>query len=434
MTAVFSVLFAGIFGALAIGVWIGVALIAVSAVLMLTFRSLPMDLLFSQYIYNIMASSDLVALPMFVIMGEILFRTRLSTALFRGLAPWAALVPGRLFHINVMASSVFASISGSSAATTQVVGRISLAELNQRGYAPNIAIGSLAGAGTLGLIIPPSTLIIIYGVLAEESVLRLFTAGVIPGLLLAGTFSLWIAIHSSLQKDAIPESEEALRKLKFRQRLASLKELAPVLFLVLAVLGSMYAGIATPTEAGALGVLGATIVTLVQRTLTLETVKEVAIESTKTCSMIGLIILGATILGNVTAMMGIPEFVSHWVGDLGLSPIALIFALLILYLILGTVLEGFALIATTLPVVLPLVEAAGFDKVWFGIFLVIVTEISQITPPVAFNFVVIQGITKRSTGYLARVTMPYLLIMMAFAMLLAVFPGIVTWLPNLLYN
>jgi C4-dicarboxylate transporter, DctM subunit len=206
MTAVFTALFGLLFGILAIGAWIGIALAATAIGLAWIFTDIPVTRLLPQHVYNIMTSSELVALPLFVMMGEFLFRTRLSRSLFNGLAPWAGLLPGRLLHVNVVACSIFAAISGSSAATTQVVGRMTLTELLRRGYSPDIATGSLAGAGTLGFLIPPSTVMIIYGVLAEESVLRLFTAGVIPGLLLASCFSGWIMIHTTIRRDLVPES------------------------------------------------------------------------------------------------------------------------------------------------------------------------------------------------------------------------------------
>lgn len=273
---------------------------------------------------------------------------------------------------------------------------------------------------------------IMYGVLAEESVLRLFTAGFIPGVLLAAVFSGWIMIHTSMNKDMVPEGERELRHMPFRERLAALKDLWPAMFLILCVLGSMYGGLATPSEAAALGVVGALIVALSQRALTWTSVRDIALGAVQTCSVMGIIILGASVLGNVTAILGVPEAVAGMVNGWNLSPIMLIVVLMILYLILGTALEGFSMIATTLPVVLPIVEAAGFDKVWFGIFIVLVVEMAQITPPVAFNFAVIQNITKKSTGYIAKVTMPYLLIMMGFTILLALFPDIVLIGPRLL--
>jgi C4-dicarboxylate transporter DctM subunit len=433
MAAIMGGLFGLLFGFLSVGVWIGIALLATAVGLGLAFTSVPIDRLMPQYVFNIMTTPDLIALPLFVLMGEFLFRTCLSAALFSGLAPWAGL-PGRLLHVNVIGCSIFAAISGSSAATTQVVGRMTLKELLRRGYSPDVAIGSLAGAGTLGFLIPPSTVMIIYGVLAEESVLRLFTAGFLPGVLLAAVFSAWIMIHTTINKDMVPESERALRHMPFRDRVAALKDLWPAMLLILCVLGSMYAGLATPSEAAALGVVGALVVSLSQRALSWRAARDIVLGAVQTCSVMGIIILGASILGNVTATLGVPEAVAGVVSGWNLSPVMLIVALMLLYLILGTALEGFSMIATTLPVVLPIVTAAGFDKVWFGIFLVLVVEMAQITPPVAFNFAVIQNITARSTGYIARVTMPYLLIMMGFVIFLALVPGVVHLLPRLLLD
>lgn len=432
MGAIVSSLFGLLFGTLAVGAWIGIALLATAIGLTWMFTPLPIDRLFPQYAYNILTTPDLVALPLFILMGEFLFRTRLSESLFSGLAPWAGLLPGRLLHVNIVGCSIFAAISGSSAATTQVVGRMTLKELLARGYSPDMAIGSLAGAGTLGFLIPPSTVMIMYGVLANESVLRLFTAGFLPGFLLASVFGIFIMIRTWMRPDFIPEDERALRHMPLRDRFAALRELAPALFLILCVLGSMYGGLATPSEAAALGVLGALVVSVSQGAMNLAQFRDVMLGAVQTCSVMGIIILGAAILGNVTSTLGIPAAVANAVTSWELSPFMLIIALIALYLVLGTALEGFSMIATTLPVVLPLVETAGFDKVWFGIFMVLVVEMAQITPPVAFNFAVIQNITGRSTGYIARVTFPFLLIMIGFVILLTAFPGIVSFLPNLL--
>lgn len=432
MGAIVSSLFGLLFGTLAAGAWIGIALLATAIGLALLFTGLPIDRLFPQYVYNILTTPDLVALPLFILMGEFLFRTRLSAALFTGLAPWAGLLPGRLLHVNVVGCSIFAAISGSSAATTQVVGRMTLKELLSRGYSPDLAIGSLAGAGTLGFLIPPSTVMIMYGVLANKSVLRLFTAGFLPGVMLASVFGIYIMYRTWRRPDMVPEAERAMRHMPLRDRIAALKELAPALFLILCVLGSMYGGIATPSEAAALGVLGAFLVSYFQGALGLKEIRDVLLGAVQTCSVMGIIILGASVLGNITSTLGIPAAVANTVTSWDLPPFLLIVALVALYLLLGTALEGFSMIATTLPVVLPLVTAAGFDKVWFGIFMVLVVEMAQITPPVAFNFAVIQNITGRSTAYIARVTFPFLAIMIGFVLLLAIFPGIVTFLPDLI--
>jgi C4-dicarboxylate transporter DctM subunit len=426
------VMFAILFGLLAGGLWIGLSLGVTGTLLLAFFRDIPLHRLVPQYAWNILTTQELLALPLFILMGELLFRTNLSKSLFTGLAPWAGLLPGRLLHVNVVGCTIFAAISGSSAATTQVVGRIALTELLKRGYSRDIAVGSLAGAGTLGFLIPPSNILIIYGVLADVSIIKLFTAGLIPGLLLAGCFMAWVMIHTTIRKDLVPESERALRHLPWGERFAALKDLAPAIFLIACVLGSMYGGIATPSEAAAVGVLGAALVAIFQGSLTVEAMRQIAIGSVVTCSMIALILLGASILGSAAAFLGIPAKVAAFVQELGLSPLQLMLALIVFYLVLGCFLDGFSMIVMTLPIALPIVKLAGFDPIWFGVFIVLVVEMAQITPPVAFNFAVIQNITGRGTGYIARVTMPYLLIMMGFVVFLAVFPGVVTFLPDLI--
>src|SRR3954463_5084819 len=245
MLAIVVTMFVVLFTFLAGGLWIGWTLAVTGTILLAIFRDIPLDKLLAQYAWNILTTQELLALPMFILMGEILFQSRLSRSLFQGLAPWAGLLPGRLLHVNVVGCSIFAAISGSSAATTQVVGRIALAELTRRGYSKDIAIGSLAGAGTLGFPIPPSNIMIIYGGLGGVSILKLFTAGFIPGFLLAGCFMAWVMIHSTLRPGLVPEAERALSRMPFIARTRALKELAPAMFLIVSVLGSMYGGIAT---------------------------------------------------------------------------------------------------------------------------------------------------------------------------------------------
>src|SRR3954465_11728634 len=432
MGTIIATMFGLLFGALSGGIWVGFTLAMTGTLLLFLFRDIPLDRLLAQYAWNILTTQELLALPLFILMGEILFRTKLSRSLFQGLAPWAGLLPGRLLHVNVVGCSIFAAISGSSAATTQVVGRIALTELLKRGYAKDIAIGSLAGAGTLGFLIPPSNIMIIYGVLGDVSVLKLFTAGFIPGALLAGCFMAWVMIHTTIRREFVPDSERALSAISFIDRFRALKELLPAMFLIASVLGSMYGGLATPSESAAVGVLGALIVAALQGGLTLKAMRDIAMGSVMTCSMIAMILLGASILGSAAAFLGIPRAVADFVAGMGLSPFMLIVALIVFYLILGCFLDGFSMIVMTLPIVLPIVKQAGFDPVWFGIFLVLVVEMAQITPPVGFNLFVIQGLTGDGLGYIAKVTLPYLIIMILFTMFLTVFPGIPLFLPNLL--
>jgi len=432
MLEIVVTMFVVLFAFLAGGLWIGWTLAVTGTILLAVFRDIPLDKLLAQYAWNILTTQELLALPLFIVMGEILFRTKLSQSLFRGLTPWAGLLPGRLLHVNVIGCSIFAAISGSSAATTQVVGRISLAELVKRGYSKDVAVGSLAGAGTLGFLIPPSNIMIIYGVLGDVSIAKLFTAGFIPGFLLAGCFMAWIVIHTALKPELVPENERKVRVATRQEFAVSLRELGPAVFLILCVLGSMYGGLATPSEAAGVGVLGALIVSSLQGGLTLAALRSIAIGSVQTCAMIALIVLGASILGSAAAFLGIPAAVAEFVKSLGLSPFMLIVALIVFYLILGCFLDGFSMIVMTLPIVMPIIKGAGFDPIWFGIFLVLVVEMAQITPPVGFNLFVIQGLTEDGLGYVARVTMPYLIIMILFTMMIAVLPDIALWLPRYL--
>lgn len=432
MGSVVATLLGILFAALASGIWIGLTLMLTALGILWVFRNIPLDKLLPQYTWNILTTSELVALPLFIVMGEILFRTKLSRSLFQGLTPWAGLLPGRLLHVNVIGCSLFAAVSGSSAATTQVVGRISLDELLRRGYRRDIAVGSLAGAGTLGFLIPPSNILIIYGVLAEVSVLKMFAAGLIPGLLLAACFALYIMLRSMASRDLVPASERAMRDATWGQRFAALRHLAPTVFLILCVLGSMYGGLATPSEAAAVGVLGALLIAWLEGGLNWRSLGEIGRGSVITCSMIGLIVLGASILGNSAAFLGVPNAVAAYVASLELSPTLLIIVLVGVYLVLGCFLDGFSLIVMTLPIVLPIVVAAGYDPIWFGIFLVLVVEMSQITPPVGFNLFIIQSLTGDSLGSIAKNTFPFLAIMVLFAILLGVFPELALWLPTAL--
>lgn len=432
MGSVVGTLLAILFAALASGIWIGLTLMLTALGILWLFRSMPLDKLLPQYTWNILTTSELVALPLFILMGEILFRTRLSRSLFQGLSPWAGLLPGRLLHVNVIGCSLFAAISGSSAATTQVVGRISLDELLRRGYRRDIAIGSLAGAGTLGFLIPPSNILIIYGVLAEVSVLKMFAAGLIPGILLAACFALYIMARSAVSKTVVPASELAMGRASWSERFRALRYLAPTVLLILCVLGSMYGGLATPSEAAAVGVLGALATAWHEGGLNRSSLVQIGRGSVITCSMIGLIVLGASMLGNAAAFLGVPNAVAAYVAELGLSPIVLIISLVGIYIVLGCFLDGFSIIVMTLPIVLPIVTLAGYDPIWFGIFLVLVVEMSQITPPVGFNLFIIQSLTGDGLITIAKNTFPFLLIMVAFAIALALFPEMALWLPSLM--
>ncbi|MDB6454220.1 TRAP transporter large permease [Falsirhodobacter sp. 20TX0035] len=412
------------------GVWIGLGLVGTGVGLLAMFRpSMPFEKLLAQQTFNTLVSPELLALPLFILMAELLFRTKISEALFSGLAPWLRRVPGRLGHLTVVGCTLFASVCGSSAATTATVGRITAKELLDRGYDRALVTGSLAGAGTLGFLIPPSTVMIIYGVMAEESVLQLFIAGIVPGLLIAGAYSGYIAIRALLNPSLVGEAPP---RTTFVQKLVALKDLGPLLALILVVIGSMYGGIASPTEAAAVGVAGAVAIGFWQRTLNLRGLLAAARSAANNCAMIGLIMLGAMFLSTAIGYLGLPRYIAATIDGWGLSPLMLILVLLVFYILLGTVMEGLGIIVMTLPITLPLVEAAGYSKVWFGIFLVIVIEMAQISPPVGFNLNVIQRLTGDSLGAITRATVPFFLILAGFVALIAVFPGIIDILPALM--
>lgn len=428
MGKVLIALIALLFGLLGVGVWVALGLFGAGAGTLALFKpALPVHKLIAQQVWNVGTSKELLALPLFILMAEVLFRTRLSEALFSGLAPWTHRIPGRMAHITVLASTLFAAVSGSSAATTATVGRITAVELINRGYDRRMVLGSLAGSGTLGFLIPPSVILIIYGVLAEESILKLFLAGVIPGLLLAGSYMLYIGTISILQPSLVGEPPPPMT---LGERFAALAKLLPMLGLMTCVIGSMYGGIASPTEAAAVGVLGALVIGALQRTLTISNLSQAFLQAARTVSMIGLIISGAVFLSVALGYLGVPRYVAAAIQSLDLSPFMLIVVLLLFYALLGTVMEGMSAIVMTLSITLPLVLDAGYDKVWFGIFIVLVVEMAQITPPVGFNLFVIQGLTGDSIGSIARAALPFFLIMVFFTILLAVFPGIATWLPD----
>jgi len=417
-------------------IWIGAALMLTGIAGMFLFEhNLPPAIslfqkagdLLAGSMYDSMNSWSLAALPMFILMGEILYHSSISTRLLNGLMPWLAKVPGRLLHVNVAACSLFAAVSGSSAATTATVGKITLGELKDRGYSKKLALGSLAGSGTLGFLIPPSLIMIIYGVLSDVSIGKLFIAGVFPGLLLATSYSVYIMIVSSIDKTTVPEKEEQFSNM---DRLNSLKDLAPIFSLIILVMGSIYGGFATPTEAAALGVVGAIILALFFRSFNWTIFKESLLNAVKTTVMISFIIIGAGFLSQVVGFLGIARAISEFIGGLGLSPYMLILVIGLMYIVLGMILDGISIVVMTLPIVLPIIVMAGFDPLWFGIFLVFMVELSQITPPVGFSLFVIQSISGEKISYILKATFPFFIIMILIVMVVTIFPQIVTYLPT----
>lgn len=409
--------------------WIGISLFLVGIGGFFFFTDLPFGSILSTGLWNNTSSSGMMALPMFIWMGEILFRSKISENLFNGLTPWMDRIPGRLLHVNIFACTIFAAVSGSSAATTATVGRITVPELNKRGYDRTISMGSLAGAGTLGFLIPPSMMMLVYGIIGDVSIGKLFIAGVIPGLLLAAMFSAYIIFRCLVNRNLVPVQKEWHT---WKQRIKAIPEIAPVLVLVLIVLGSLYAGWATPTEAGVVGVTGSLAFAALGRSMTWEVFRESLLGAIKTSCMIMLIVIGASYLSVVVGYLGITRKLTLFVTALGLSPYMLIVILTILYIILGCLVDGFSMIVMTTPIVLPLVTSMGFDPVWFGIYLVVMIELAQITPPVGFNLFVISSLNNDDLFTIAKAAFPFFTIMCIATALITAVPQIVMILPNMM--
>tara|TARA_Y100001970_G_scaffold48773_1_gene61902 strand:- start:172 stop:1482 length:1311 start_codon:yes stop_codon:yes gene_type:complete len=409
------------------GVWVAISMIGVSSLGMMLFTSRPVGDAMATTIWGTSSSWTLTALPLFVWMGEILFRTKLSENLFKGLSPWMQRLPGGLIHVNVVGCALFAAISGSSAATVATVGKMSIPELRKRNYPEKILLGSLAGSGTLGLLIPPSIILIIYGVTVQESIAKLFMAGILPGIMIAIIFMFYVICWSLINKNQMPKSNE---NFSFLEKLSRSKQLLPVIILILGVIGSIYTGIATATEAASLGVLGALVLSFFQKSLTIKTFKQSLLGATKTSCMIAFILAGSSFLSLAMGFTGLPRNLAIWIESMELSPYLLIFVLTIFYIILGMFLDGISAVVLTMAIIEPMIRQAGFDMIWFGIFLVVVVEMAQITPPVGFNLFVLQGMANKDMGYIAKSAFPLFLLMIFATIIIIIFPEIALWLPQ----
>ena len=409
------------------GLWIGLALLGVAVVAMEFFTQRPVGDSMMLTIWGSTSSWTLTALPLFLWMGEILFRTRLSESMFRGLAPWINRLPGRLLHTNVIGCAIFAAVSGSSAATCATIGKITLPELKRRGYPDGMAVGTLAGAGTLGLLIPPSIIMIVYGVAANVSIAKLFIAGVLPGILLALVFMGYIVVWALRHPEQVPPADAPL---PLAARLRESRHLIPGVTLIAVVLGSIYTGVATATEAAALGVAGSLGLAAVEGSLSWKALREGLAAATRVYCMIGLILAGAAFLTLAMGFIGLPRHLAEFIGGLNLSPFALMLMLVAFFVVLGCFLDGISMVVLTMAVLMPTVQKAGFDLIWFGIFVVLVVELAQITPPVGFNLFVLQGLTRRDITWIAGRSMPLFFLMLGFVLLLWFVPGIATWMPS----
>jgi len=418
-----------LFTLLGSGVWVAFSLMLVGMVGMAIFSSAPMGQVLATTVWGASNSWALAALPLFIWMGEILFRSRLSQDMFAGLSPWMNRIPGRLLHVNILGCAIFAAVSGSSAATAATIGKMSIPELTKRGYPERLILGTLAGSATLGLLIPPSIILIVYGVATEQSIARLFIAGVLPGLLLVVLFIGYVIIWSILNRDEIPPRDVHI---PLREKFREARRLIPVVLLICGIIGSIYSGIASPTDAAAVGVVLALVLSWHSDSLTRQTFLDGLLGATKTSTMIAFILAGAAFLTVSMAFTGIPKLLAEWIGSYQLSQIALLGALTVFFIILGCFLDGISVVVLTTSVILPMVEQAGIDPLWFGIYIVIVVEMSQITPPVGFNLFVIQSLTGRNILQVAKAATPFFLLLILALGLIIAFPKIVTVLPDLM--
>ena len=423
------VLLVVLLGLLSLGVWVAIALLSVGSVALVFFSNAPVGQVLATTMWGASHSWALAALPLFILMGEILLRSRLSEDMFKGLSPWLGGLPGRLLHVNIIGCAIFAAVSGSSAATAATIGKMSVPELMDRGYPERLVIGTLAGSATLGLLIPPSIILIVYGVATDQSIARLFVAGIIPGIMLVAMFGGYVIVRALMNPSSIP-SEDA--KYTFMEKVKSSRRLIPVLVLIIGVIGSIYAGIASPTDAAALGVIFAVILSYYSGTLSRKMLKESLMGATITSAMIAFILGGAAFLTVSMGFTGIPRNLATWIGSFDLSPLALLGVLTIFFILLGCFLDGISVVVLTTSIIMPMINGAGIDPLWFGIYLVIVVEMSQITPPVGFNLFVIQGLTGINILSIARSALPFFLLLLGAVGLIIAFPQIVTFMPSLM--
>lgn len=414
------------------GVWVFVGILFVSAGGLFFLTDFPLDRIGSmmaKMFYKSSGGWEIASIPLFMWMGELFFHTDISKRLFNGLAPLVNNLPGRLLHTNVVGCALFAAVSGSSAATSATMAKITIPELRKRKYDTDLALGSMAGSGTFGLMIPPSIIFIIYGVLAEVSIAKLFLAGVLPGLLFVGLYSGYIIVRSTINPTLAPVME---KQFELKDYIDSIIQLFPIFILMFVVLGSIYSGLATPTEAAAVGVVFSLIIIAILGQLNKKVIMESLLGAVRTSCLVGTLISAAAFMSTAIGFLHIPQEIAAAIGKFNLSPFGLIFILGIFYIVLGFFLEGTSITVMSLPICLPLAVSAGFDPIWFGVFLVAMTELAQITPPVGFNLFVLQGITGLSIGRVAKAALPFFILMLVGVLLITIFPQIALWLPSLI--
>ena len=416
---------------LGLGVWVAFSLFIVGFVGLLFFTNAPVGNVMVTTLWGNSHEWTLAALPLFIWMGEILFRTRLAQDLFTGLSPWLQKLPGGLLHVNIFGCGLFAAVSGSSAATAATVGKMTVPELRQRNYPEKIAIGTLAGSATLGFLIPPSIILIVYGVATDQSISRLFIAGILPGLLLISLFVGYVVIWSLLHKSQIPPADDPI---PLKQKIYQTRRLIPIFLLMIGVIGSMYSGLASPTDAAAVGVVLSLLISKASGTLSRKTFFDSLIGAVVTSCMISMIIAGASFLTVTMGFTGIPRLLASWITTLDLSVYSMLAALTVFFVIMGLFLDGISVVLLTTSVIMPMVEAVGIDTLWFGVFLVVVVEMAQITPPVGFNLFVLQSMTGKNILYIARAATPFFFLMVLMLILLVAFPEIATFLPQMMMS
>jgi tripartite ATP-independent transporter DctM subunit len=412
---------------LASGLWIALALTGVAAVALMLFSNAPIGLVMATTFWGHSHSWSLTALPLFILMGEILLRSRLSRDMFNGLAPWLGGIPGRLLHVNVLGCAIFAAVSGSSAATAATIGKMSIPELKSRGYPESLILGTLAGSATLGLLIPPSIILIVYGVATEQSIARLFVAGVLPGILIIGLFAGYVMVRAVMTPGLIPSNDI---KMSLKEKLWEARGLIPVALLIAGVIGAIYTGIASPTDAAALGVLLSILLAVMSGSFGKNDFLDAMLSAARTSCMIAFILIGAAFLAVAMGFTGLPRNLAQWISDMGLSPYVLLVVLTLFFIVLGLFLDGISVVVLTTSIIMPMVMQVGIDPIWFGVYLVLVVEMSQITPPVGFNLFVIQGLTGLDILRIARAAMPFFFLLLFAVLVITLFPSIVTFLPD----
>ncbi len=418
-------------GCLALGVWVSVSLFITGLVGIVLFSNAPLTNVLATNIWSSSADWSLAALPLFIWMGEILFRSRMSKDLFSGLAPWMRSLPGGLAHVGILASGIFAAVSGSSAATCATVAKVTVPELKARGYDEKLILGTISGSGTLGLLIPPSIILIVYGVAAEISIARLFIAGILPGLMMVVLFMAYVSIWSARHPDKVPAKDPPV---SFKQKMLATRTLLPVTLLILGVIGAIYMGLASPTDSAAVGVVIALLLSWAFGDLNWKSFKEGLMSALLTSSMIAFILAGSAFLTIAMGYSNIPMNLARWISDMGMSTYAFIAVLTVFFIILGSCLDGISIVVLTTAILLPAVQAMGIDPIWFGLYLVLVVEMAQITPPVGLNLFVLQGMTGRDIVYLSKASFPFFLMLVLGVLLVVLFPQIILILPQLMYN